>query len=492
MGWLEMSHRVISSQRFFEKAAGSCATRQGTTGAYTSLMKSLDARFLVGLLVALAPLSAACGAPSSEGDDSVASSESNLGSDPTIPELPAPGGTGDLTPWGGADSSKWRPEAIVANAGSRAMNDAWSRTDVADVVVAIPMKLWSSGFFEFGDGQANARPDFVNWQGQPRPPVVASVIKFKNAPTTLSVRFDRALPYNGTAFELHFNATTMPLTATRDAQGDAVVEIPLPVGLTFDDLLSQQAAIVHPTGWADWFPIYFRTGVKKISDLRASQTKFSDGRSIVDREQVTSVGASDGKSARERLSSHWFGFGYNGASGNVQPFQPGSIHATYPFYGKNITTAVGQGWTWVADERPGGFKVMYTCFERRRLDLEVSAPDGGVPSGGGWHQINDAAETILNDLENGPLMVAAGRNNPWLETQLPSGVFSYGLTDVATFRWLRPGEAFITTKGNWADDGKGKWFEQSNYHWYFFQQNKDVCTEEIVNAPGQIPQSFDL
>lgn len=454
-------------------------------------MKSFGARSFAALFVVLAPL-AACAAPPGDAAGDVGATESNLGSDPTIPQLPAPGGTGDLTPWGGNDASKWRPEAILANAASQAMNDGWSRTGVKDVMVAVPLKLWSSGFYEFGDGQANSRPDFQDWRGQSRPPVVASVIRFQNAPTKLVVRFDRALPYNGTSFELRFNVTTVAMTATRDAQGDAVVEIPLPAGLTFDDILSEQAALVHPVGWGDWFPIYFRTGVKKIADLRASQSRFSDGKSIVDREHVTSIGASDGKSALERLQSHSFSFGYNGASGIVQPFMPGSIHATYPFFGKNITTGVGRGWTWVADQRPDGFKVMYTCFERRRLDLETTAPDGAVPSGGGWHQINDAAETIFNDLEQGPLMVAAGRNNPWLETHLPSGRFAYGLTDVATFRWLKPGEAFITTKGNWADDGHGKWFEQSNYHWYFFQQNKDVCTEEIVNAPGQIPRGFDL
>jgi hypothetical protein len=232
--------------------------------------------------------------------------------------------------------------------------------------------------------------------------------------------------------------------------------------------------------------------VKRISDLHASSTRFGDGQSIVDREHVTSVGASDGLSTLARLQGHSFSARYNGASGVVGPFNPGSIHATYPFYGKTITTGVGQGWTWVADERPAGFKVMYTCFERRRQDLEASAKDGGVCSGGGWHQINDAAETILNDLENGPLFVASGLNNPWLPSAYPSGGPSYGLSDVATFRWLKPGEAFITPKGGWANDGAGHWFEQSNYHWYLFQQNKDVCTEEIVNAPGQVPSNFDL
>jgi hypothetical protein len=426
--------------------------------------------------------------------DGRAAGTSDLGTEPTIPRLPAPDGSGELAPWGGSDSSKWRAEAILANAASVAMNEAWSRPDVKDVVVAIPVRIWSSGFFEFGDGQANSRVELEAWHGQPRPPVVASVIKFKNAPTKLVIRFDRALPYSGTSFEIRVNATTVPLTATRDGVGDALIEVPLPPDLSWEDLLSPQAAVVHPVGWEDWFPLYFRAGMKKIAELRAAETSFSDGRALLDRERVTSVGASDGKSVLERLQSHSFSVGYNGASGTaVQPFTPASIHATFPLVpGRNITTGVGRGWTWVADQRPNGFKVMYTCFERRRPDLESTAADGGVASGGGWHQINDAAETIMNDLEAGPLMVAAGRNNPWLETQLPSGKFSYGLTDVATFRWLRPGEAFITTKGNWADDGMGHWFEQSNYHWYFFQQTRDVCTEEIVNPPGQIPDNFNL
>jgi hypothetical protein len=439
-------------------------------------------------VLALFTLTTGC-ALENRAEEAVESAEGELGTDATIPALPAPGGSGALAPWGGNDASKWRAEAITANAASLAMNAAWSRTDVKDVVVAIPTKLWSSGFFEFGDGQANARPDYEWWTrntNTPRPPVVAAVIKFKNAATRLQIRFDRALPYSGTSFELRYNATTLPLTATRDAQNDAVVEIDLPQGLSFGDLFSEQSALVHPVGWADWFPLHFRMPTKKISDLNASNLSFSDGKKIIDREKVTSIGATDGKTPLERLLGHSFSAQYNGAWGtSVQPFQPASIHAKYPFFGKTLITGVGKGWTWVADERPNGYKVMYTCFERRRQDLEASAPDGGVASGGGWHQINDAAETIMNDLEAGPLMVASGKNNVWLESHLPSGRFAYGLTDVMTFRWLRPGEAFITIKGGWVNDGNGRWFETANYHWYFFHGQKDVCTEELISPQGQ-------
>src|SRR5215212_5514011 len=132
------------------------------------------------LVTALSLLAFAAGcAFESPRDEPAESTDSELGTDVTIPALPAPGGSGTLAPWGGNDSSKWRAEAVTANAASLAMNAAWSRTDVKDVVVAIPTKLWNSGFYEFGDGQANARPDFEWWRGTPRPPVVAAVIKFK-------------------------------------------------------------------------------------------------------------------------------------------------------------------------------------------------------------------------------------------------------------------------------------------------------------------------
>jgi hypothetical protein len=133
------------------------------------------------------------------------------------------------------------------------------------------------------------------------------------------------------------------------------------------------------------------------------------------------------------------------------------------------------GWTWVANTPQAPFKDMYTCFERRRADLEQAAPDGGVASGGGWHLIGDPAETILNDLEAGPLVVGAASGNRFT---VPSGGFAYNLGDVAVIRFLQPGEAFITAAGSSA---------QPNYHWYFFQQDQNVCTEEWIHpcVPGE-------
>ncbi len=54
-------------------------------------------------------------------------------------------------------------------------------------------------------------------------------------------------------------------------------------------------------------------------------------------------------------------------------------------------------------------------------------------------------------------------------TSLPSGTYAYNLTDLATFRWLEPGEAFVTRRGS---------AQQPNFHWYLFGGDREVCTEE--------------
>jgi hypothetical protein len=441
----------------------------------------------------------ACGAPAS---DDLGTTQDQLGEGTlTIPTLPSPSGNGALAPWGGSDSSKWRPEAVVANAVSSALNDAWKRPNVTDAIVALPTKMVSSNYYEFGDGQSNAAPSFP-WWSQLRPQVVATLVRTTSAAPTITFRFDRALPYQGSTFEIQYAKngqrplTSVTLNATRTSEGDAIADWTPTPDLGWDGNFSGATILVHPTGWNDWFPIWFRMPVKKIGELKASGVRYSDGRSIVDREGVSSQGgknANDGSSPFQRLMNHSFAYSYNNqGSGHVSPFVPNDVHAFFPYNNHNYVTGIGRGWTWVADERPSGFKDMYTCFERRRAADEATAPDGGVASGGGWHQINDTQETILNDLESAPLVVGSAMGNPWVESWLPSGKFSYNLTDVITVRFLKPGEAFITPAGAWVQDGKGGWYDQSNYHWYFFQQAQEVCTEELVTPRGGAPTGFDL
>ncbi|MCA1662830.1 MAG: hypothetical protein LC659_00885, partial [Myxococcales bacterium] len=82
---------------------------------------------------------------------------------------------------------------------------------------------------------------------------------------------------------------------------------------------------------------------------------------------------------------------------------------------------------------------------------------------------------------DGPIALGSAQNNPLPAVLLPSGGFAYNLSDVATVRFVQPGEAFITASGGSYVDATGKPWDQSSYHWYFFQQERQVCTEEWVH-----------
>jgi hypothetical protein len=401
-----------------------------------------------------------------------------------IPLLPWAGGSGAQSPWGGGDATRWRPEAVMANAMSRALNDAWAQPDVKDAIAAAPVKMLDSGFREFGDGQANAAPSF-EWWPESRPPLVATLVRFGNAPARVVLRFDHALPYGGTQFEARWTVSDVPrtatLTAVTDAAGDKVITWTPPAEIGWDAApIFSTVVLVHPAGWGDWFPVWFRFPVRPIADFKATVpaglARFADGGDIADHEKVSVQGNFTGQSPFDKLIPHDFGGRYNNP-----PFQPADIHALFPWNGHSYVTGVGTGWTWVANQPPAPFKIMYTCFDRRHADAEAAAPDGGVPSGGGWHRIGDPAETVLNDLEDGPIALGSAQNNPLPAALLPSGGFAYNLSDLATLRFVQPGEAFITASGTSWVDATGKTWDQSNYHWYFFQQDRPVCTEEWVH-----------
>jgi hypothetical protein len=411
-----------------------------------------------------------------------------------MPLLPWAGGTGAQAPWGGSDVARWRPEAVMANAMSEALNDAWAKSDVKDAIVATPVKMQNSGFREFGDGQANAAPSF-EWWHQQRPPIVATLVRFNSSPAKVFFRLDRALPVPNGDFEIRYTVSDVPrlvrVSAQKDANGDWRAEWPLPQEIDFGDPRFTATLLVHPVNWGDWFPLWFRFPVRPIADLKTTiptqLATFTDGGNIADHEGVSiqSTGF-QGQSPFDKLIPHDFGNRYNNP-----PFQPVDIHAVFPWNGHTYVTGVGTGWTWVANQPPAPFKIMYTCFDKRRPDLEASAADGGVPSGGGWHRIGDPAETVLNDLEDGPIALGSAMSYPLPGSQLPSGGFAYNLTDVATLRFVQPGEAFITPIGSQSVDANGTVWDQSNFHWYFFQQDRPVCTEEWVH-PYRPTSTFDF
>jgi hypothetical protein len=425
-----------------------------------------------------------------------------------MPKLPSMDGSGELSSWGGSDPAKWRAEAIMANASSKALNDAWALPEVKDVVVAIPTQFADSGFHPYGDGQSNSKISFHDAWGQPRPQLVATLVHFKSGPSKVLIRFDRTIQRDPRApapkeAEIYFmksgTGTRVKIPLSQEAStGDFLGEWKdIPSELDWSNSFNNQTAVIRPQpSFNDWFPLFFRHQVKTADELIQAtppqRRKFLGNLanlSLVDASgkyqdplQIGAKAKAQGKTPFQVLMQTQFPQGYN-----AFPYTPQNIHAEYGQGG--TVTGVGQGWTWVAeDQQARPFKIMYTCFERRNRVAEANARDGGVASGGGWHSINNktpqgqdapsqnGAEIIMNSLENGPLVVAAGFVNPHLRSSmsLPSGSMSYGLTDVATVRWLKPREGFVTTAG----------INQPNHHWYYFQSNQESCTEEWVGECG--------
>src|SRR5207249_10770850 len=129
------------------------------------------------------------------------------------------------------------------------------------------------------------------------------------------------------------------------SSGDQTAEWIPPAELGWDSPLSGTAALVHPQGWNDWFPLWFRFPVKKIADLNVTSTTFGDGKPIVDHERVSVQGnAGATQTPYEQLASHKFTQPYNNGQGAgpngpgpATPYTPADIHARFPFNGQMVT-----------------------------------------------------------------------------------------------------------------------------------------------------------
>jgi hypothetical protein len=407
------------------------------------------------------------------------------------------------TDWGGG-AAQQRPEAILANAVSRAMNEAWARSDVRDAAVAIPVRLDDTGWMQYGDGQTNAAPSFGDAWKEPRPPLVATAMRLKSGRVQVRFRLDRTLGLTRIRVETgQGEPVEVALTREDGGQGDSVGEWLAPAALRLHSGTQSRLLRVRPAKpggwWDDSFPLWFRHPVLPIRDLvnalPPEKRKLPDGRPLPDPERVgDSVGEPtvllEGEKApvpatpllrlfsRKQLGPGW-------SERYDIPFIHGLYKKDAPGPDDQAgakVTGVGRGWTWVMEHGPAPFKSVYTCFEGRDRARE-NAPDGGVASGGGWHRIGEHdrnfAETILNSLERAPIMVASGTG--FVPGQSPPA--PHGLHGVAVFRFLRPGEAFVTTveKSPWRYDQGMPGNIEANYHWFFFHQAREVCTEEWVS-----------
>lgn len=364
-------------------------------------------------------------------------------------------GAGADVPYGGVEPARWNTEAVLANAARRALAGAPS-----DALVSVPTRLYVTDLRPFGDGQSNAIARMEHWAA-PRPPIVATLL-----PAAGEVRFlvDRAVPTAASALVIDFGMTpdhpaptgSVTLPWTVDAAGDRHAVWSLPPEVDFADAVSEARALVRPADWADAFPLRFRFPRRSVDAMVDSvpphQRHTADGVALPDPARVAGAAAA-------RLGA--------GVAGYAGPFRNESVHAG----AGDAVTAVGGARAWV---RQDPFKQLYLCLDPRDLAAEAAA---GAPSGAGWHAIGDPAETLLNTVEGGALLAGWAADAPVSGAMLDAAGagLAYGLREVATFGWLRPGEALVTAKRDARDA----------YHW-FAADHAPRCVEVWVHdcRPG--------
>jgi hypothetical protein len=393
--------------------------------------------------------------------------------------------------WGGQEPSLWKPEAVLANAVSEALAAGYAEPGALDVLISIPVKMLYSDVRPYGDGQTNASISFGKFgnfgkisqeSGTISPPVVASWITFTNGTHELRIRFqkmsklDPSLPGKLT-YTLKGVQQTKLFKDIREispgtyevawAVGDASIE--------WGDLYQNHVAYFQPPGLSEVFPVDFRDVVVSAPDLLAkvSPDKQSLGKgNLLDPEQVSVqlLGVTNAIPF-DLLTKNNFAQDLNAS--HYTPV----IGIHNDFLGQ--ATAVGNGDTTVILPPKSPFKMAYICFDGRNIDAERSM---NVPSGGGWHEIGDPAETVINSLEAAAPIFGYANGKPGADVP-----YAFGLTDVAVIRRLKPGQALVTSSGvtttaeGYSDTRGTGGASGRNYHWFIFDQPHEVCAMEWVH-----------
>lgn len=433
-----------------------------------------------------------------------------------MPDLPD---ASSSAPWGGANSQNWKPEAILANATSRALNLAWKEKNLVDALIAVPVQMIYTNNRVYCDGQTNASLTFGNWSHK-EPQIVASLLTFKDDTRKVKFLFSKnlnlkELKMSLIAFIPSTNETPKRFDASIDltAAAEGIVgSWDVPSNIAFGDLTSSRVLWLKPNGWSDAFPIDFRMTVLSTKELlqASPEKKMAKSQSLLDPLAIRSDSQKNKKLSLEQLLATSYGPAWD--QHNKGAYEPNNIHAEVESNSQKFSTATGKGWTWVANRNQKEnvpFKNLYTCFDKRNYSSESIL---GVPSGGGWHEIGDAAETIINNIETSPVVVGMATGVPW-PTPPDSSGFAWGLKDVAVIRFLKPDEALITAAGDqtWREDANFRVEKEKNpdacgrenrakgdgggrnYHWFYFHHEIPVCTQEWVhNCVPNEKNSFGL
>jgi hypothetical protein len=444
----------------------------------------------------------------------IATLKKSLGKRPSRRRVASSGGLPSLPtadsphPWGGPRPDHWKPEAILANAMSSMMNESWKSADVADVIVSSPVKMIFTNERVYGDGQTNSSLSFGPSWKESTPPLVAALITSTNGSRKVHFHLPSSTSLTPLRLKIVFftdengksvrgNETVTVAKSDSGIDGEWIV----PATVRFGSLEHARVIWIQMGDAKQVLPLDFRMPIYSVNRLiKAAGTAKTAGLSPLDPLQVSARSLAARNLPELVLLNSNYGPQWvkNDQGSNV--LRNESIHGSIHRDNSEIKTSVGGGLTWLVDKVEfTTFKNLYTCFDARRYEDDGSGKpsetSSGVPSGGGWHEIGDAAETIINDLETSPVMVGFATGLPW-PTPPDQGEFYNGLSDVASVRWLKPGEALMTAAGDqtWKEDaafrgpkhdGSSRATEPSgggrNYHWFFFDEDSPICTQEWVH-----------
>jgi hypothetical protein len=441
---------------------------------------------------------------------------------PTAPSAPqaefAPNGTpvnwGTLSPLTKTPRSV---EARLANAAARRLNSAanlpqWlgGGTDpliADDGIISVPVKfLFGAGLQPFADGQANRSVEWTGWPDtEAEPPVVFTLIAARRTTTKGNIL---VLEARESLIEMMYGAKPATIEAEFTSESGApilvamskssleglyravLVEASLGADLTLQGtegavsaLPAEVASKVSDTEWVrlklrffvsgkskpEYWPVLFRFPAQKanaaVSSLPKESRLFSWGDTIA---SVPYNSTATSPQTPSNSLEQWMQSAEGKARAQKFPYTSGVHHEFADDKNHKHTTATGGVETYGVFEKPGGTEVLYTCFDARD---GANEDQWGVPSGAGWHTIGHptVAETILNTFETSGIFAGWGVASPYPFAE----VAPFGSKDVATFRIVRPGEAFTTL--------------QNHAHWYAIDSSKKACA--IIWKHGCAPQS---
>jgi hypothetical protein len=293
---------------------------------------------------------------------------------------------------------------------------------VGRVTLSIPARLKRSSHKPFGDEQSNAKMDLDSTWSQSTDFPVVGIESVQSGKVKRIYLFDKSLNVKNYS----------------------------------EKLLTDGWIEVTPINWKNSFYFNFQTGILPI---RQFVTGIPEAYRTFPKNRIApNIAKIEKANAFDQLKNTDLGLGYNKTA-----WFNDNVHGRFPTEDGEVT-ARGGVVTWgikTNSNEEGSFKNLYTCFQARDVNLESDKKlSVGVPSGAGWHNVGNAAESVLNDLNENPIPFAVGRTHGKTNT-------AYGMEETITAIWLQTDEIQVTRQGE--------------FHWYLNPYEENVCTEIWVH-----------